>query len=176
MFTLGLIYLLYLRRADLIRIFIRSEDPLPAIDPGILKWVARLLAIGGAFTLIFSAGTRLPHSPLEGKWTVDQLIRNRDTMTADAWLANSGAWRSVYIERFNQLHLCPNPYIYDRNRSLDAGYTFDSAKHLIQLFFPAINSTDTVTEAVTGYDGSHMNWEGMLDGDTIKLQLSRAME
>lgn len=176
MFTLGLIYLLYVRRADLIRLFFRSEDPLPAIDPGILKWVARLLAIGGAFTLIFSAVKRFPHSPIEGKWTVDQLIRNRDTVTADAWLANSGAWRTVYFERFNQVHLCPNPYVYDRARSLDAGYSFDSVKHRIQLYFPAQNSNDTATEAVTGYDGTHMNWEGMLGGDTIKLRLSRAMK
>lgn len=177
-FSLGLIYLLYLCREELIRLFFHSANYLPALGPGWLKQLARLGAIGGAFTILFLAARNHPDSPLEGKWTVDQLIRNRDTVGKDAWLTNPGAWRSVYIERFNQLHLCPNPYIFDRSRSLDATFHFDPSKHEIRLFFtgPHGTSGDTVTEAVSNYDASRMNWEGILGGDTVKLRLTRVTE
>ncbi|HEY4108393.1 hypothetical protein [Puia sp.] len=177
LFALGLLYLLALRRAEWIKLFFHQENRLPPIGPGWLKQGARLLAIGGAFAILFSAVSKNPGSPLEGKWTVDLLVRNRDTVGPDAWLANSGAWRTVYIEHSHQLHFCPNPYIYEKARCLDAGFFYNPAKKQLQLFFPGDNShADTATETVSHYDGSHMHWEGMLGGDTVQLQLSRVGE
>jgi hypothetical protein len=178
LFTLGLIYLLYLRRAEWIRLFLHSVDSLPAVGPGWLKQIARLLAMGGAAAVILSVVNENPDSPLQGKWTVDWLIRNRDTVAANAWLTDSVAWRSVYIEKFNKVSFCPNPYIYDNARSLDADYDFDSAKHEMRLYFMKSNgkSSDTAIEAVSHYDGNHMNWEGLLGGDTVRLRLSRVRD
>jgi hypothetical protein len=176
LFTLALLYLLSRHRAGLVKLFLNPNNPLPPIDAGWLKYAVRLLAIGGAFLILFNAIRKLPSSPLEGKWTVDFLVRNRDTVAANAWLNNSGAWRSLYFERFNQLYLCPNPYIYEQDRSLYATYSYDAARHRIQLFFTGANYTehDTATETVSGYDGNHMYWNGILGGDSVKLKLSRA--
>ena len=176
LFTLGLVYLIWLHRTGLIKLFLHAADYLPAVGSNWPKQGVRVLAIGGALALVFAVVQKYPHSPLEGKWTVDQLIRNHDTVAMDAWLTNTGAWRTVYIERYSVLYLCPNPYVFDRAKSLDAGYSYDSVKHRIQLFFPAFKSKDTANETVSNYDGNHMNWSGILGGDTVRLQLSRARD
>jgi len=177
LFSLALLYLLSIHRAQLIKLFFNPNDHLPRIGTGSLKYIARPLAIGGAFLTLYMAVHRRPASPLEGKWTVDLLVRNHDTVTVNAWLNNSGAWRTLYFERFNQLYLCPNPYIYEKNRSLYATYSYDAAKHRIQLFFAGASYTerDTATEAISGYDGNHMYWDGIMEGDSVKLKLSRAV-
>jgi hypothetical protein len=176
LFTLGLIYLLYLRRKELIKLFLQTNNNLPSIGTSWLKQGARLLTIGFPLAYIFILVNKFPDSTLAGKWTVDLLVRNRDTVSPDAWLNSSGAWRTVYIETRNQIHFCPNPYIYDKDRSLDATYYYDSARHQLRLYFGQAggHATDSVTEAISSNDGTHMDWNGMLGGDTVRLRLSRA--
>jgi hypothetical protein len=174
-FTLGLGFLLYLHRQELIALFLRQASTLQPVRLGWFKYILRLLTIAGAFGFIYSFVRNLHHSPLEGKWNVDSLVRNRDTVKADAWLTNSGDWRSVYMEERGRLTLCPNPYVYEEARSLDGAYKYDTGSYHLQLFFDkkTMGYDDTVSMTVTNYDGRHMNWNGLMGKDTLFFALTR---
>jgi hypothetical protein len=174
-FTLALSFLLYLHRRELIALFLQKVPALPPVRLGSFKYLLRLLVIGGAFGLIFSLVANLHHSPLEGKWNVDSLARNRDTVRGDAWLTNSGDWRSVYFEERGKLILCPNPYVYEEDRSLDGGYKLDNDSRHLQLIFDkrTMGYDDTVTMTVDNYDSKHMDWHGIIGKDTLFVALTR---
>jgi hypothetical protein len=174
-FTLGLLFILYLHRQDLITIFLQRPSTLSPIRLNGLKYPLRLLTIAGAFGLIYYFVRNIHHSPLEGKWNVDSLVRNRDTVKGDAWLTNSGDWRSVYMEERGRLTLCPNPYVYEEARSLDGTYKYDTGSHHLQLFFDkkTMGYDDTVNMTVWNYDGRHMNWNGIMGKDTLFFALTR---
>jgi hypothetical protein len=175
-FTLALGFILYLHRQELIALFLHKTSTLPPIRLGWFKYLLRLLAIGGSFVLLYTLVLKISHSPLEGKWNVDSLVRNRDTVKGDAWLTNSGDWRSVYMEERGNLVLCPNPYIYEAARSLDGTYKYDTGSHHLRLIFDktTMGYDDTVSMTVTNYDGRHMNWNGIMGKDTLFFALTRA--
>ena len=93
LYTLGLSYLLFVHRSALMTIFLAFGNDLPAVRLGGLKNVIRFLTIGLAFFSLFFAVRSNPASPLAGKWKIDRLIRNRDTVKANAWLTDSTAGR-----------------------------------------------------------------------------------
>jgi hypothetical protein len=173
LFTLGLTYLLLLRRSELIKTFCAPGSDLPVVRLGLLKNLFRLLAIGFAFGILFFAVSRNPVSPLAGKWTVDRMIRNGDTLQANAWVTDSTAWSTVYIEEHNTLALCPNPYMFEKGKSQMMSYKYDSARHRMQLVL-AKNRKDSAFLQVSGYDGRKMRWSGVIGDDTVSMQLSRA--
>ena len=173
LFTLGLSYLLLLRWPDLIGVFWAPSAGPPAMVSGDLKNLLRLLAIGVPFALLFFAVRRAPVSPLAGKWNVERLVRNRDTVKAGTWLTDTTAWTTVYIEERGLCAFCPNPYIYDVRRSEKTEYTYDSVRHEMALVLTA-NRKDTIRFSISGYDGKKMQWDGMFNDDTVSMELSRA--
>jgi hypothetical protein len=96
-------------------------------------------------------------SPLAGKWAVQQIVRNRDTLKANAWMTDSTAWSTVYIEERNILSLCPNHYFFDNHKSQAVQYTYDSARHQLQLI-PLKNRGDTSRLQVHQSDSRNMQW------------------
>jgi hypothetical protein len=174
-FTLALSFLLYLHRRELIALFLQKTSTLPPVRLGWFKYPLRLMAVGGSFCFLYPLVLKLDHSPLEGKWNVDTLVRNRDTVKGDAWLTNSGDWRSVYMEERGKLVLCPNPYVYEEARSLSGAYKYDTVSQRLQLIFDktTMGYDDTVSMTVSNYDGKHMNWNGIMGKDTLSFALTR---
>jgi len=175
LFSLGLLFLLLLQRSALIGVFLRTGSDLPEPRLGFFKYLFRFLAVACAFGLIFYFTTLNPPSPLAGKWRVDRLIRNGDTVTANKWLADSTAWTTVYMEGYGYLGLCPNPYVYDDDRSTWASYKYDSSKQQLRLIFSGSKpkKKDTVFAAVSHFDGRHMQWKGVMGKDTLLFLLSK---
>ncbi|HXB96311.1 MAG TPA: hypothetical protein VNU70_14165 [Puia sp.] len=173
LFTLGLLYLLFLRWPVLIRVFWAPVGDSPVLLPGFLRNLFRLLVIGLPFGLLFLAVRMRPVSPMAGKWIVDRLVRNRDTVKTTAWLSDPKAWTTLYIEERSTLAFCPNPYIYDPKRSEVTQYTYDSVRHEMRLVLVA-NRNDSARFRVSHYDGHNMQWDGIIDSDTVSLEMSRA--
>lgn len=171
LFTVGLFLLLMLRREELIKVFFRTASDLPPVRLGLVKILFRILAIGSAFTLIYYFVSANPASTLAGKWKVDRMIRNRDTLKADAWFKDSMAWTTLYMEERGAVAFCPNPYVYDGNKSLWAQFKYDSSRHNLQLIY---ENKDTVNAALDHYDGHHMEFSGVIGKDTIWMALTRA--
>jgi hypothetical protein len=175
LFSLGLLFLLLLHRSALIGVFLRTRSDLPEPRLGFFKYLFRFLAVACAFGLIYYFTTLTPPATLAGKWTVDRLIRNGDTVKANRWLTDSTAWTTVYMEDYGYLGLCPNPYVYDDDRSTWARYKYDSSKQQLQLIFITGKSAkrDTVIATVSHFDGRHMQWKGVMAKDTVSLLLSK---
>jgi hypothetical protein len=176
MFTLGLLYLLLLQRSALITAFFRSAgSELPVVRLGVFRNLFRFLAVALAFGLIFYFTTLNTRSPLAGKWTVEHLIRNGDTVKKNAWLTDTTAWTTLYVEEFGSLVFCANPYVYDDDRSKWTRFKYDSAKHSLQLIFrkKAPQKNDTVLAAVSHYDGKKMQLRGVMGKDTLLFLLTK---
>jgi len=171
LFTLGLFLLLMLRREELIKVFFRTAGALPPVRLGLAKPLFRILAIGSAFTLIYYFVSSNPAPALAGKWKVDQMIRNRDTLKADAWLKDTTAWTTLYMEEQGYVAFCPNPYVFDDSRCIWARFKYDSSRHNLQLIY---ENKDTVNAALGHYDGHHMVFSGIIGKDTIWMALTRA--
>ena len=170
LFTLGLIFLLYLRRKDLIEVFLRWMPALPEIGRGWMRWGLRLLAIGGAFGIIYTISIHT-HSVLEGKWHIEAFRRKGHLYRGDEWLTDSGSWTTLYLNQGGRIVLCPNPYIYDRERSYEGSYQYDTVGRRMRALFD--KGKDSLVATVGGYDGGHMEWRGRIGGDSIYMQLSR---
>jgi len=175
LFSLGLLFLLLLQRSALVGVFLRTGSSLPEPKLGFFRYLFRFLAVACAFALIFYFTTQNPPTPLAGKWTVDRLIRNGDTVKANRWLTDSTAWTTVYLEEYGSLVFCPNPYVYDDDRSIWARYKYDGSKQQLRLIFTKTKPErkDTVIAAVSHFDGRHMEWTGVMDKDTLQFLLSR---
>jgi hypothetical protein len=178
LFSLGLLFLLSLRWSALAGVFLRTSSDLPEPRLGFFKYLFRFLAVACAFGMIYYFTTLNPPAPLAGKWTVDRLIRNGDTVKANKWLTDSTAWTTVYMEDYGYLFLCPNPYIYDDDRSTWARYKYDGSKQQLQLIFAAgkTGKRDTVIAAVSHLDGRHMEWKGVISRDTLVFLLSKVQK
>lgn len=100
-------------------------------------------------------------------------MRNGDTITANAWLTDTTAWTTVYIEERNTLALCPNPYIFDAKKSRVAQYIYNKDAHQMQLIF-FNNPNDRTRFQVLYPDDRSMQWDGIIDHDTVSMLLSRA--
>jgi hypothetical protein len=72
--------------------------------------------------------------------------------------------------------LCPNPYIYDDDKSTWARYKYDSSKQQLRFIFTKKKpqNDDTVIAAVSHFDGRHMQWNGVMGKDTLLVLLSKA--
>ncbi len=175
LFSLGLLFLLFLRWSALVGVFLPTGSDLPGPRLGFFKYLFRFLAVACAFGLIYYFTTLTPPAPLAGKWTVDRLIRNGDTVSANKWLTDSTAWTTVYMEDEGYLSLCPNPYIYDDDRSTWTRYKYDGSKQQLQLIFSGgkPQKRDTMIAAVSQFDGRHMQWKGVIGKDTVLFLLSK---
>lgn len=175
LFSLALIYLLLLRWAALVGLFLAPAGDLPVVWLAGWKKVFRLLAVGLAFGILFYAVSKRPVSPMAGKWSVDRLVRNRDTVKSTAWVTDSTAWTTLYIEERGGLAFCPNPYVYVPKRSEYFQYMFDSVRHEMSLILAA-NRKDTARFRVSHYDGRRMQWDGVFNDDTISMLVRREDE
>lgn len=98
-------------------VILSPATDLTVVRLGVWKNLGRLLVIGLAFGILFYVVSKNPVSPMAGKWSIDQLVRNRDTVKSTGWVTDSTAWTTLYIEERGGLALCPNPYVYVPLRS-----------------------------------------------------------
>lgn len=170
LFSLGLIYLLLLHWKELVALFLSAPAHPPVTASRVPGFFFRLSAIAVPCVILMIVVHRTPVTPLAGKWRVERLVRNRDTVKRRDWESNGEAWTSVYIEERGAMALCANPYIYDPQRAKLEKFEYDSSRHRLQM----VDGQDSLNVTISGYDGSHMRWDGLYGKDTIMLQLSKA--
>jgi hypothetical protein len=176
LFTLGLFYLLMLDRPALQKVILKSGTGIAAVGAGPVKYLVRVMIIAGAFGFIYYLASLRRASPLAGKWVVGRLIRNGDTLGENAWLKDTAAWTTLYMEDGGDVAFCPNPYVYDDDKSVWASYQYDSAQHRLQLIFTGRSpkKDDTVIAAISHYDGSKMQVNGVIGKDSLVFLLTKA--
>ena len=177
LFTLGLCYLLLLRWQAIKAFFIQSRLSLPAIRLAGLKNLLRIVLAGYAFAFIyFVAATRAP-ARLIGKWRVDQLVRNGDTVRAGDWVTDSLAWKNIYLEEYGRATFSPNPYVVEPERATVGIYSYEDRKQTIRFVLHSRASTaDTLYAVLTKSTAGQMQWKIVRDKDTVSLMLTKVQE
>ncbi|HEY2350432.1 MAG TPA: hypothetical protein VGH64_15545 [Puia sp.] len=168
LFTLGLFYLLFLFRKELHILLSQVKNTLPVSSSFRLKNVLRVGVVVYAFLFILYFTTTESPKFLVGKWSVTQLIRNGQTAKANDWLTDSLAWTDIYLERWNQVTLSPNPYVIEAGRSQRGIYEYDKTSQTIKLMLWA---GDTLKFRLLMPDDRHMSWTGESKKESVVLSL-----
>jgi len=170
LFTLGLVYLLLLKWKELTAFFLRPADNLPPVRIGLLKPLIKVAALAFILAFTFYGNSLKSSYRFTGKWQVDTLIRNGQTVDKDAWLHDATAWKNVYVEQYGNITFSPNPYVIEKNKVSSGRYDYDSTKQVMKI---KINGNDIPINAyITVQDQQHMVWKIVDYKDTTILYLS----
>lgn len=179
-FTLALLFFLFLDLDKLKRVFWDLVDRLPPLAPGrsALKHGLRLLPVAGAFATTLYLMSVVTHDKvLAGTWKVEQFSRNGQPLPANAWLTDTTAWNRVYFAGWQGCAFSPNPYRYRPNESLRGDYEFDSLKNSLRIVVrnpkTMKTKTDTLRATLSNRTAKTMRFRGILRGDTLDMQLAR---
>lgn len=176
-YTSVLIYLLSLYRKELIELFYEYKNKLPEVCKPSLRNTARILSIGLAFGFVFYVVNKnKTDEKYVGKWEVDSLSRNGKTMLKNDWVQDSTAWKVVYFENNKQIYLCPNPFVYEDARSLFLTYQYESGTDDLTVISYERNPQmpDTIPIRVSVNNEKQLQWDWILYGDTIQMQLVKS--
>lgn len=168
--TFGLLYLLLLRWNDLKALFFSKTAEIPAIKFMYLKPLLRVLTITAAFFYIYQFIAHTTPTAFEGKWKVDEYKRNGKVIDKNNWQVNPESWCKVYIETWGQLSLSPNPYMFDKDRAWFGSYQYDAGKKTLKIVFKD-TPTDTTKVNISNDDDKTMQWNTILNGDTLQMKL-----
>jgi hypothetical protein len=173
--TLGLTYLLLLDFEKLKAAFWAVTDKLPALGQKRpwLKLLVRLLPILAAFGMVYSfVWQDTSDKLLLGTWKVTKFIRNDSLLPADAWIKDRHVFTKVYFSGLYGCAFSPNPYVYDATMSLQGQYSFDSQQSRLQfIYYSGNRQPDTLQALVSGLTSNSMNLEGVLNKDTLRMEL-----
>jgi hypothetical protein len=169
-FTLALLYLLtpYLKPLFTVLLVKRSSS---GAAYSLLKYSLRILTIVSSFLLIFRFSTSM-HNEIAGKWRVEQLIRDNDTITPAAILN----WKNIYIETSGDIAFCSNPHLFDESRTMWGKYRYqERPKKLYVLFETGYSSPDTVVVSVRRPDPNKMEWKMVFQQHALLVHLSKSL-
>jgi hypothetical protein len=139
-FTLDLLFLLLLRWKDIVDLFLRIPSDGPGIVRSSVRWVIRGLVIISPAISIYLLSRRISYPVIAGKWNVYRMIRNRDTVQANAWLTDStgtlddARWRLAFKQ--------------------------DGKK----------DDADSIVVHIEHYDGKSMQWNTFIGGDSLAMR------
>ena len=174
LYTLGLVYLLVFRWKDIKAILFKPIYTFPAIRLGFVKVLLRIFVIVYPLGLIYHFVYTDKPLFLVGKWHVDQMIRNNDTLKSNAWLTDSAAWENIYFEKNGTIFISSNPYIIDKRKYPRGTYIYDSAFHdIVLLLRPARSRQDTLIVKVNILNNRQMKWNLVSHNNSLLLQLSK---
>ena len=172
-YSLGLLFFLYLNRERLKVIVFDVVDQLPAIlsDRRWVKHSLRVLPIAIAFiSMKLLIDTHPDEQLLRGSWKVEKLTRNGQVQPATAWLTDSKAWNRIYFAGQMGCAFSPNPYRFESWEGHLGSYAFDSVQNKLQVAF---YSRDTLQAVISHRTDDSMRLQGVMGHDSLDMQLSR---
>lgn len=178
-YTLSLVYLLTLYHTELKELLCNYKSKLPVIIKPVLKNILRVLSIGLACGFVLYVSNKSKSKvPYYGKWQVEQQMRNGRQLAENEWLQDSTAWKTLYFEQRNLVYFCPNPYVFENDRSLVLQYQYDELKGNLKLISYERNAEvpDTIPVTIKSSTADYMQWDFNLYSDTIQLKLRRLVK
>jgi hypothetical protein len=170
LYTLGLVYLLAFRWKDIKAILFKPVQKFTSVNSAFLKYLLRIFAIVYPLLVIYHIAHANKPLFLVGKWGVDEMIRNNDTLQPTAWLTDTTVWKNIYFEKNGAVFISSNPYILDKRRSPRGTYIYDSAFHDLILSF----KQDKIVIKVNILNDTQMKWNLIDHNNSLLLQLSKA--
>lgn len=173
--TITLSYLLILRRNDIIALFWNDNITSRKIGNSTLRMLSRISSIllAALFVIYFTYNDVKSPTKLLGKWKIESMIRNRKIVADNAWKKDPLAWKNIYFEERHEIYYCPNPYLYDDNRSLLMKYDYDEKNNALNVISYESKVPDTIPIQIRMSKDKSMSWDMVLHKDTIKMQLKK---
>ncbi|MBC8112401.1 MAG: hypothetical protein H7Y04_15210 [Verrucomicrobia bacterium] len=176
LFLLGLTYFLLLDFQKLKTVFWDLVERLPPIQFGLGKHFLRFLPILGAFGFIFYlVNLRTSDTELIGTWEVKKFVRNKEIVSASAWLQDTTVISRVYFSGFFGCAFSPNPQLYRPKQALRGDYEFDKKNNKLKFKYWTASSEkpDSLLATISNRTDKSMVLEGILRKDTIHLELAK---
>ncbi|MEW5676399.1 hypothetical protein ABGT15_08805 [Flavobacterium enshiense] len=172
--NLGLCYLLFLYKDEILTFFLTFKNESPGISNTGLKTVGKIMSIATAalFVTYFSFFHVNAPKNLHGKWNVTAMTRNGKNLDSFAWIKDTTAWKNIYFEERNQLLLCPNPYAYIDSVSIFMKYNYDDEKKSMNVIAFERGTPDTIPVDFK-QNKDHISWKMVLYKDTIQMELKK---
>jgi hypothetical protein len=162
--TFALIYLFSLRWNEIKAVLFANAPSMRAIKTDVFKSITKLLVIVAAFATIWYFISTEKASPFTGKWEVKEFIRNGKVIKDNDWLKDKIVWRNIYFEEGSKVAFSSNHFIFDPGSSNWADYSYDKNTHKLSISLTGIID-------VSQYDGRNMQWNVILNSDTLQIKL-----
>jgi hypothetical protein len=147
------------------------KKPSTKIVRPLLKYSLRILTLAASFLLIFRFTSSM-HNEIAGKWRVDQLIRDSDTIATPAIMN----WKNIYIENYGDIAFCSNRYVFDESETMWAKYRYEEKTEQLHLLFePGYSSPDTILVTIRQPDPNKMEWNMIFQHHRLLLHLSKSL-
>jgi hypothetical protein len=167
-FTLALLYLLAPHIKPLLSVLLVKKSSSKTVRP-LLKYSLRILTIAASFLLVFRFTSSM-HNEIAGKWNVDRLIRDNDTI-APPPIVN---WKNIYIEMDGDIAFCSNPYVFESSQTMWAKYEYKEKQQQLRLLFePGYSSPDTIVVSIYQPKPNIMEWKMAFQKHALFLHLSK---
>jgi len=174
--TLGLVNLFLQHKVDIIRFFNQYKSTLPSLGNNFLRLIARLLCvlIPCLFVVYYNYDVHLSKKYF-GKWKVEKMIRNGELIAEKAWINDTLAWKTIYIEERGKMYYCPNPYLYVDSISLFMKYHYNEKDQQFTVisYENNRNKPDTIPVQINNLTDNSMQWKMIFYKDTIQMDLKK---
>ena len=181
--TLAISYILWLQRKKLIQVFLNERPNFLSKRIHYVKVALKIVVVVFAFTAGYPYTQSADAAFYTGKWEIIQLIRNGKIVDQQQWENDPTAWNNVYIEIKRQLAFSANPNYYDYSKNRIVKYQYQLAgNHLLLTRYPNMSDpganmknipVDSATVIAYRYGGNSMQWNTIIHGDTLQMELSR---
>lgn len=174
--VLGLSYLLYQRKDEIITLLKNYESNIPSAGSKRFRNIARILCVIIPVLFLTKYKSNVyASSKYFGKWKVEIMKRNGKIIADDAWEKDTLAWKTIYFEERGNLLYTPNPYKYDDNTSIFMEYDYDAEKDAIKVISYEKNpeKPDTIPVKINNFNKNSMEWNMVFDKDTIQMKLKK---
>lgn len=174
--VLGLSYLLYQRKEEILQLFTNFNSAIPSIIPPKLTLIARIACVIIPIVFLYTYRNKVfTSSKYFGKWEVASMLRNGKKIPKDAWEKDSLAWKTIYFEERGKVFFTPNPYLYEDEKSILMKYDYVMDKDALQVICNEKdpNKPDTIPVKITNFKKDAMQWQMVLYNDTIQMHLQK---
>lgn len=174
--TLGLLFLVYQQKVDIIGFFNQYKNTLPSIGNNNIRFFARLfcILIPCLFVLYYNYDV-FQSKKYFGKWTVERMTRNGKIISENEWEKDTLAWKVIYFEQRGKLLFCPNPNMYVDSVSILMKYEYDKNKDALKVISFERNPEipDTIPVKINKFNKNSMEWNMIFNNDTLRMKLQK---
>lgn len=174
--TLGLLFLIYQQKVDIIGFLNQYKYTLPSIGNNSFRFFARLFCIVIPCLFVMYYNYDVYHSKKYfGKWTVKKMTRNGKIISENEWKKDTLAWKVIYFEQRGKLLFCPNPNMYVDSVSIFMKYEYDKNKDALKVISFEKNPKipDTIPVVIKKFDENSMEWNMVFNKDTLQMKLKK---
>ena len=174
--VLGLSYLLFQRKDEIISLFKNFNTDLASVGTKSFRNVARIICLILSIVFLTQYKNKVyASSKYFGKWKVEKLQRNGKNIDTNAWQKDTLAWKTIYFEERGNLLFTANPWKYDDDVSIYMKYDYDKNTDALRVisYEKNLETPDTIPVNIRKFKNDSMEWNMVFYKDTLQMHLKK---